>query len=125
MFNTAITLTCDSFCVVLSLLISLVLFNAYLYIKYIHISKFHILFFLLHLFTINFKNIDIIRFLLLLKSIFVEQIKTLPSYKNSRIIISSGAYNINHIAEVLNVECIPKRVACTDREAYENIIINK
>ena len=55
----------------------------------------------------------------------VEQIKTLPSYKNSRVIISSGAYNINHIAEVLNVECIPKRVACTDREAYENIIINK
>lgn len=55
----------------------------------------------------------------------VEQIKTLPSYKNSRVIISSGAYNINHIAEVLKVECIPKRIACTDREAYENIIINK
>lgn len=55
----------------------------------------------------------------------VEQIKNLPSYNKSRVIISSGAYNINHIAEVLNVECIPKRIACTDREAYENIIINK
>lgn len=52
----------------------------------------------------------------------VKQIKNLPSYKKTRIIISSGAFNINHIADSLNVECIPKRIACTDREAYENII---
>ena len=55
----------------------------------------------------------------------VEQIKNLPSYNNSRVIISSGAFNINHIAECLGVECIPKRIACSDREAYENIILNK
>lgn len=55
----------------------------------------------------------------------VEQIKNLPSYNKSRVIISSGAFNINHIAESLGVECIPKRIACSDREAYENIIINK
>lgn len=55
----------------------------------------------------------------------VEQIKNLPSYNKSRVIISSGAFNINHIAEGLGVECIPKRIACSDREAYENIILNK
>lgn len=55
----------------------------------------------------------------------VEQIKNLPSYNKSRVIISSGAFNIKHIAECSGVECIPKRIACSDREAYENIILNK
>lgn len=55
----------------------------------------------------------------------VEQIKNLPSYNKSQVIISSGAFNIKHIAECSGVECIPKRIACSDREAYENIILNK
>lgn len=52
----------------------------------------------------------------------IEQIKNLPAYKNTRIIISSGTYNIKHIAEGLGVDYIPKRVAVTDKEEYEGII---
>ncbi len=55
----------------------------------------------------------------------VEQIKNLPSYRKSRIVISSGTYNIKHIAENLNVECIPKRIACTDREKYEEVMLGR
>lgn len=52
----------------------------------------------------------------------VKQIQTLSQYSKSRIIISSGAYNIKHIAQSYNVEYIPKRIACTDRQEYERII---
>ena len=54
----------------------------------------------------------------------IEQIKNLTSFNKSRIIISSGAYNIKHIANSFNVEYIPKRIACTDRLEYERIILN-
>ena len=56
---------------------------------------------------------------------FVEQIKNLPAYRKTKIVISSGTYNIKHIAESLNVDYIPKRVACTDREKYEETIIGR
>ena len=55
----------------------------------------------------------------------VEQIKTLSSYKNSRIIISSGTFNIKNIAEGLNVDYIPKRVACGDIQKYEDVILGR
>jgi len=53
---------------------------------------------------------------------FVEQSKNLSSYKNTKIVISSGCYNIKNIAESLGVDCIPKRVACTDVNEYKNTI---
>ena len=55
----------------------------------------------------------------------VEQIKTLSSYKNSRIIISSGTFNIKNIAESLHVNYIPKRVACGDIQKYEDVILGR
>ena len=54
---------------------------------------------------------------------FVEQIKKLSSYNNSKIIISSGTYNIKQIAESLNVDCMPKRIACTDLNTYKKMLI--
>lgn len=56
---------------------------------------------------------------------FIEQIKTLSQYKNTRIIISSGTAMIKRIAEELNVDFIPKRIACTDIEQYERIILGR
>ena len=55
----------------------------------------------------------------------VEQIQTLSSYKNSRVIISSGTFNIKNIAEELNVDYIPKRVACVDIQKYEDVILGR
>lgn len=55
----------------------------------------------------------------------VEQIQTLSAYKNTRIIISSGTASIKYIAENLGVDYIPKRVACTDIEEYERVIIGR
>jgi len=52
----------------------------------------------------------------------VEQSKNLPSYKNTKIVISSGCYNIKNIAEFLGVDCIPKRIACTDINTYKDLI---
>lgn len=55
----------------------------------------------------------------------VEQIQNLKTYKNSRIIVSSGTFNIKYIAENLGVEYIPKRTACTDIQKYEEVIIGR
>jgi len=55
----------------------------------------------------------------------VEQIKMLSQYKNTRIIISSGTAMIKHIAEEQNVDFIPKRIACTDMEQYERVIVGR
>ena len=52
----------------------------------------------------------------------VEQIQNMPAYKNSRIIISSGTYNIKTIAENYNVEYMPKRVACSDINCYKDFL---
>jgi len=53
----------------------------------------------------------------------VGEIKKLSSYKQSRIIISSGTYNIKQIADSLDVEYMPKRIACTDLNSYKELII--
>lgn len=55
----------------------------------------------------------------------VEQIQNLAAYNGSRVIISSGTFNIKHIAEGLNVDYIPKRIACTNIEEYERVIIGR
>ena len=54
---------------------------------------------------------------------FVEQVKTFKSYINTRVIISSGCYNIRQIAENLNTNYIPKRVAVTDINQYKETVI--
>lgn len=48
----------------------------------------------------------------------VEQIKMYNSYKNIPIVIVSAAYNINFIAETLNVDCISKRVLINNPDTY-------
>ena len=54
---------------------------------------------------------------------FVEQVKTFKQYLNSKIILCSASYNIKQIAENLDVNFIPKRVAVTDTNSYKNSII--
>ena len=54
---------------------------------------------------------------------FVEQIKTFKSYISTRIIISSGCYNIKQIAENLGTNYIPKRISVTDLNQYKEEII--
>lgn len=49
---------------------------------------------------------------------FVEQIKTFKNYSGTRIVIISAAYNIKHIAEMLNVDCIPKATAKNFPDSY-------
>ena len=54
---------------------------------------------------------------------FVEQVKAFKQYLNSKIILCSASYNIKQIAENLDVNFIPKRVAVTDTNSYKNSII--
>lgn len=54
---------------------------------------------------------------------FVEQVKSFKQYLNSKIILCSASYNIKQIAENLDVNFIPKRVAVTDTNSYKNSII--
>lgn len=54
---------------------------------------------------------------------FVEQVKTFSKYYKTKIIICSGCYNIKQIAETLNVDYIPKRVAVSDINVYKSKII--
>ena len=53
---------------------------------------------------------------------FVEQIKTFKSYINTKIIISSAAYNIKNIAEEYGVEYLPKSRAVKFPQSYEALI---
>jgi len=53
---------------------------------------------------------------------FVEQTKNLSAYMNTKIIISSGCYNIKNIANSLGVDYMPKRIACTDINAYKDLV---
>ncbi|MCD8377960.1 MAG: hypothetical protein LUB59_04135 [Candidatus Gastranaerophilales bacterium] len=55
---------------------------------------------------------------------FVEQVRTLKNYDNTRILICSGCYNIKQIAESLAVNYIPKRKAITDISSYKSEIIS-
>lgn len=52
----------------------------------------------------------------------VEQIKTLPSYYKTKIIMISATSNIRQIASALNVYCIPKGTARVSLEAYKEIL---
>ena len=52
----------------------------------------------------------------------VEQIKTFNIYSNTKIVMISAAYNIRHIADNLEVECIPKSTALKCLSAYEEIL---
>ena len=49
---------------------------------------------------------------------FVEQIKTFKNYSKTKVVIISAAYNVKHIAKVLNVECIPKATARNFPDSY-------
>ena len=49
---------------------------------------------------------------------FVEQIKTFKSQNRAKVVIISAAYNIKHIAETLNVFCIPKPTAYNFPDSY-------
>ena len=53
---------------------------------------------------------------------FIEQVKTFGKYFNTKIVISSGCYNIKQISENLNVDYIPKRAAVTDINKYKEFI---
>lgn len=53
----------------------------------------------------------------------VKQIRNFKSHLNTKIIISSGAYNIKQIAENLGVKYIPKRIAVSDINKYKSEII--
>ena len=52
----------------------------------------------------------------------VEQIKTFNRYNSTKIIMISAAYNIRHIADNLEVNCIPKSTALKCFSAYQEIL---
>ena len=52
----------------------------------------------------------------------VEQIKMLPKYYRTKIIMISASYNIRKIAETLNVDCIPKSTAIKCLSAYRELL---
>lgn len=51
----------------------------------------------------------------------VERVKEFKSYLNTKIVIISGAHNIHHIAEINEVECIPKSTAYNFPQVYETL----
>lgn len=52
----------------------------------------------------------------------VEQIKTFNRYNSTKIVMISAAYNIRHIADNLEVNCIPKSTAQKCLSAYQEIL---
>ncbi len=52
----------------------------------------------------------------------VEQIKTFNRYNSTKIVMISAAYNIRHIADNLEVNCIPKSTALKCLSAYQEIL---
>lgn len=50
---------------------------------------------------------------------FIEQVKKLKEYRNVPIIIISATYNIQSIANNLQVNCLPKATAARDLTAYK------
>lgn len=50
---------------------------------------------------------------------FLEQIKTFPAYKKSRIVIVSASYNIEFIADKYSVDFIRKNTAAEFLIAYD------
>ena len=53
---------------------------------------------------------------------FIEQIKSLNSYYNTKIIICSGCGRIKQIAETLNTDYIPKYLAVTNINNYKELV---
>ena len=54
---------------------------------------------------------------------FVEQVKNLSKYYNSKVIIISGASNIKFVAEGLGVDYLPKATAVNFPQAYESFLL--
>lgn len=52
----------------------------------------------------------------------VEQIKSFNRYNNTNIIMISASYNIRHIADDLEVKCIPKSTALKCLTAYKEAL---
>ncbi len=52
----------------------------------------------------------------------VEQIKTLPKYYKTKIIMVSASYNIRSIAENLGVDCISKSTAIKCLSVYKELL---
>ena len=52
----------------------------------------------------------------------VEQVKTFNIYNSTRIVMISASYNIHHIADNLDIECIPKSTALKCLSAYDEIL---
>ena len=50
---------------------------------------------------------------------FIEQLKGIDAYKDTKIIISSDCADIKHIAQGLSVDYIPKRRAVSDINCYK------
>ena len=55
---------------------------------------------------------------------FVEQVKTFKSHNKAKVVIVSAAYNVKHIAEQLNVSCIPKPTAYNFPDSYSFLKTN-
>ena len=55
----------------------------------------------------------------------VEQIKTFKCYDKTKVVMISASYNLRHIAETLDVQCIPKSTALKCISAYEEILLDK
>ncbi len=55
----------------------------------------------------------------------VEKIKMLPKYFNTKVIMISASYNIRHIADSLNIFCIPKSTATKCLSAYKEILFSE
>ena len=49
---------------------------------------------------------------------FIEQVRTFKNYSRSRIVAISAAYNLQQIAEILQVDFIRKQTARNFPEAY-------
>ena len=52
----------------------------------------------------------------------IEQIRTFNRYINTKIVIISAFYNARHIADVMNVKCIPKSTALKCMSAYKEVL---
>ena len=55
----------------------------------------------------------------------VEQIKTVPQYTKTKIVMISASYNINYVADNLGVLYIPKSAAIKSVEYFEECLLGK
>lgn len=52
----------------------------------------------------------------------IEQIRTFNRYNCTKVVIISASYNVRHVAENYNVECIPKSTALKCISAYKEVL---